>query len=114
MYFEPSGPGDDADLVLRTVFQDGTFVVALFGEMDAANAGELDRALLRAEGTDAVEIVLDLSGLHFIDSTGIAVLVAADARSRADGKRLSVLRGSEPVQRTIEICGLADRLPFAG
>jgi anti-anti-sigma regulatory factor len=36
--------------------------------------------------------VLDLSGLDFIGSTGVKVIVAADARSRADSNRLVLLR----------------------
>jgi anti-anti-sigma factor len=56
--------------------------------------------------------VLDLSGLRFIDSSGIRVLLLADARSRADANRLRLLRGQRQVQRALELCGLEDRLPF--
>lgn len=103
----------DPRLVIRTAFQSGTFVISLYGEIDADTVGDLDRALRRAEATDASEIVIDLSGLDFIDSAGINALVTADARSRADSSRLSLLRGSGQVERVIELCGLTDRLPFA-
>ena len=111
----PAGVGGEDDvLAIRTAFEDGTFVIALYGEVDLANADEVERALLRAEASDATEIVLDLSGLHFIDSTGIRLLVVAHARSRADSNRLSLLRGDDPVQRALDFCGLADDLPFIG
>lgn len=107
-----SGAADE--LVIRTAFSDGTFVIALYGEIDMANADEVDGALLRAESTGATEIVLDLSGLRFIDSMGLHLLVRADARSRANGRRLALLRGTGPVQRAVELSGLADKLPFVG
>ena len=66
----------------------------------------------RAEASDAREIVLDLSNLAFLDSTGLRLVIHADARSRSDGNRLRLLRGTPPVHRLFELCGLTDRLPF--
>ncbi len=57
--------------------------------------------------------MLDLSGLTFLDSTGVHLLVRAAARSRADSDRLTLLRGSPAVQRLLEICGVDEVLPFA-
>jgi anti-anti-sigma factor len=106
--------GREDELKIRTAFEGGTFVIALYGDVDLANAHQVDDALLRAEATDAREIVLDLGGLHFMDSSGVHVLMAADARDRANGRRLSLLRGNADVHRVIEICALTNRLPFAG
>ena len=106
--------GREDVLTIRTAFEGGTFVIALYGEVDLSNVDEVDQVLLRAEASDATEIVLDLSGLHFIESAGIRLLVVAHARSRADGNRLSLLRGDEAVQHALDICGLADNLPFVG
>jgi anti-sigma B factor antagonist len=88
-------------------------VIAVSGELDLANGNELQRELLRVEATDARSIVVDLSGLQFMDSTGIRVLLSADARSRADSDRLTLLRGPAAVQRVLEITGVVDLLPFA-
>jgi anti-anti-sigma factor len=101
-------------LVIRTAFQNGTFIIALYGEMDLVNVEQVHRALARAEATSAAEIVVDLGGLQFMDSTGVHLLIEAHARSRLDGNRLSLLGGSPAVQRVIDVCGLADRLPFVG
>jgi anti-anti-sigma factor len=87
--------------------------IALEGELDIAGAPELERELLRVERTDALSIVVDLSDLAFIDSTGVRLLLQADARSRADANRLSLLRGPRGVQRVFELTGVLDRLPFA-
>jgi anti-anti-sigma factor len=99
-------------LTVRTAFADGTYLVAAYGELDVSTVDELRRHLLRAEATDAREIVVDLSALHFMDSTGIRLLLEAHARSQANGGRLGILRGSAPVHRAVEICGLDRTLPF--
>jgi stage II sporulation protein AA (anti-sigma F factor antagonist) len=98
---------------VRSEREDGVHAIRLFGELDLATAAEAQRELERAEATDAEAIVLDLSGLTFIDSTGVRLLVAANARSRADANRLSVVRGQQPVQRVLELCGVVELLPFA-
>jgi anti-anti-sigma factor len=87
--------------------------ICLFGELDLASAGAVERELQRAEATDAASIVLDLSGLTFMDSTGVRLLVTANARSRADTNRLSLRRGPAAVHRVLELTAVADLLPFA-
>jgi anti-anti-sigma factor len=87
--------------------------VRLQGELDLATAEKLERELLRVEGSDAQSIVLDLSALTFIDSTGVRLIIQAAARSRADSQRLALLRGPRAVQRVFELTGMLDRLPFA-
>ena len=87
--------------------------VRLEGELDLATAEQLEHELLRVEGSDALTIVLDLSALQFIDSTGVRLIIQAHARSRADSQRLALLRGPRAVQRVFELTGILDRLPFA-
>lgn len=94
--------------------EDKRYVIALAGELDIAGVDRVTQELLRAEATDVSEVVLDLGELTFIDSSGIAVILAADARSRADGGRLRLTGGSAAVMRVFAVSGLADRLPFAG
>jgi anti-sigma B factor antagonist len=86
--------------------------IALTGELDLANAPMVEDELTRVEGSDAVAIIVDLSGLTFIDSTGIRLLVSAQARARSDAGRLTLLRGQAPVQRVFELSGVAELLPF--
>jgi anti-anti-sigma factor len=88
-------------------------VIALAGELDLATADELEQEIVRVEATDADSIVVDLSDLRFMDSTGVRILLSADARSRADGSRLALLRGPAAVQRVFELSGIIDLLPFA-
>ena len=88
-------------------------VIGLSGELDLATAANVEQELRRVEATDASSIVVDLSGLTFMDSTGVRLLMQAQARSRADSDRLRLLRGPADVQRVFELCGVDGLLPFA-
>ena len=87
--------------------------ICVEGELDLATAADLERELTRAEDSDAQSIILDLSGLQFIDSTGVRLLLRAQARSREDSNRLALLRGPAAVQRVFDLTGILDLLPFA-
>jgi len=100
-------------LTLLSEREGDTHTISPYGELDLATAHDLQAEILRVEATDAESIVLDLSGLDFIDSTGIQLVIQAEARSRANSRRLSLLRPSDRVFRVFVICGVADRLPFA-
>jgi anti-anti-sigma factor len=102
----------DGVLSIRSAYDQRSFVIALYGEFDIAGAPEFERTLRAAEATDALELVVDLSGLQFIDSTGISALCAAAARSQADGARLRLFRGPAAVQSVLDLCGVSDHLPF--
>ena len=99
-------------LTLRSHREGAVHTIALAGEMDLSNAGEVERELLRAEDTNASTIVIDLSELQFMDSTGIRLLIAADARSRADSCRLRLTRPPAQVLRVLCIAGIDNLLPL--
>jgi len=84
--------------------------VSLHGELDIAAAGRLDEELERVERDGLAHLVLDLRSLTFLDSTGLRSLIAADARGREHGWRVSLVRGPAVVQRVFEITGLEGRL----
>ncbi|HEV7805948.1 MAG TPA: STAS domain-containing protein [Solirubrobacteraceae bacterium] len=90
-----------------------THTIGVDGEIDIASAGHVEQELMHVEATDAREILLDLSALKFIDSTGIRMLVMAEARSRADSNRLQLRRPPDSVLRVLRIAGIEERLPFA-
>jgi anti-sigma B factor antagonist len=58
--------------------------IALLGELDLASADELDAVIRDAEETEVGQIVVDLSGVSFLDSTGLRALLSAKMRS--DGR----------------------------
>jgi anti-anti-sigma factor len=108
----PAEPLSLGELLLHSD-RDGTVhTISLAGEMDLANAEQVEQEILRVEATDARRIVLDLTGLEFIDSTGIRTLIAAELRARADSNRLALRRPPESVQRVLRIAGVDQALPF--
>lgn len=97
-------------LELSTESNDATVRIALQGELDIATAGQVERELDRVERETPDTVVLDLRGLTFMDSTGLRIVVAADARAREQSRRLVVVRGPEPVQRIFRMTRLDERL----
>lgn len=89
-----------------------TVTVPLNGELDFATAFDVEMKLEQAI-RDADEVVVDLSQLDFIDSTGIRTLLEAHQAARRDGVTLRLLPGPDAVQRVFEMTGLLDELPFA-
>ena len=64
----------------------------------------------RVEASGPPVLVLDLSKLTFLDSTGLRCLVTADERGREAGRRVVIVRGPDPVQRVFAITRLEERL----
>jgi anti-anti-sigma factor len=73
--------------------------IALRGELDLEHAYTFDEELRRVEAMEPDCICLDLRELSFLDSCGLARLVAARRRARRAGRRLVLVRGSAAVQR---------------
>jgi anti-sigma B factor antagonist len=104
--------GDGEHFNLSLTFDGSLFLIELFGELDMASVPELEGVIAMAEETSAVTIIVDLSALHFIDSTGIRVLMSAHERSRNGTDRLRFLRGTGQVERVFKLCGVDEHLPF--
>lgn len=100
------------ELILSSLRAGDVHTIALRGELDLATAARIEQELKRVEATDAASIVIDLSGLSFMDSTGIRILIEANVRSRAGSERLALRRGSAAVRRVVELSGVGDMLPF--
>jgi anti-anti-sigma factor len=81
----------------------GAVRVALRGELDLEHAYTFDEELRRVEGERPSCLVLDLRGLSFLDSSGLARLLAANRRARRDRRRLLLVRGGTAVQRLMAI-----------
>lgn len=99
-------------LDVRDQRQGDRHVIALAGEFDLNGVGRVNQELRRAEATDARQIVLDLTGLAFMDSSGIRLILEAQERSRAAGNRLVLTCGPGPVRRLFDLTDLTARLPF--
>jgi anti-sigma B factor antagonist len=91
---------------------DGAFQVSLQGELDLASMDRMEDHLISIDEREPAKIVVDLSGLAFIDSSGLRALLLADARAREHGYELVLLPGRESVQRVFEMTGAHDLLRF--
>jgi anti-anti-sigma factor len=80
--------------------------LALHGEFDIASADDAGRALQELLRRDLDAVVIDLSGLAFIDSTGVKFLVDGRDTARARGVRLTLVQGGDPVRRVLMVSGV--------
>jgi anti-anti-sigma factor len=89
---------------------DDVVEVVLDGELDIST---IDRAMRRVEdaerGAPAL-LVVDLSRLAFVDSSGVRLVLLADDRARVQGRRVAVRLGTGPALRVFQALGLVDRL----
>jgi anti-anti-sigma factor len=89
----------------------GVITLRPAGELDIATAARLERAL--HEGREPGDrVILDLTALEFIDSTGLRVIVRGVEAAHRDGWDLRLRKGPPAVQRVFEISGVLDALPF--
>jgi anti-sigma B factor antagonist len=87
-------------------------VLTLTGELDLASAPELDRRLRELERANPGRLLIDLSGLEFMDSSGIALLIRAQRSASDNGHRLSLRRGPRQIERLFELTRLVDHFTF--
>ena len=80
------------------------------GELDLASGPELEAELDQITGPETKLVVIDLRHLDFMDSTGLSILVRAHQRLAAEGCELGLVRGSQQVQRLLDLTGVAERL----
>jgi anti-anti-sigma factor len=91
-----------------------TRIVCVDGEIDLSTVSELRDAIGAAFDDDSETVVVDLSGVTFMDSTGLHALIDADRRSHAGGIRLVIVEGSALVHGPFRKAGLDAFLPFVG
>ena len=97
-----------ARMQLRTETVDiaGWTVVSVFGELDVATAPDLKERLTGLVNEGRVKLVLDLSGVDFLDSTGLGMIVSALKRARTHGGDLRIVCTEARITRLFEITGL--------
>ena len=84
----------------------GHAVVAVSGELDLSTASELSRSLAEVLDHRPDDITLDLAGLRFIDSSGLALLARTTKTLRDHQGTLRLVHPTPPVRRVLEIVGL--------
>ena len=84
----------------------GGTVLAVRGEIDAYTGATLTGYLDAAFAEGPGDVTLDLSKVKFVDSSGIAVFVAAAKKLRDRGNNLVVAAPPKPVAKVLEMTGV--------
>ena len=87
-------------------------VLPLVGDLDVYAANEAHKRLIGLELHRGDELVLDLSGLTFMDSSGIRLILQARDAAERHAAGFVVVRGPEHVMRVLELVGLDEQLNF--
>jgi anti-sigma B factor antagonist len=101
-------------LALSTRSESGHTVVAVRGELDLSGKPELDALLAAALAAPGnAPLIIDLSELRFIDSSGIHSLIVARRDSARQNRTMVVVRGGPAVMRVLSLCGVESRITVA-
>ena len=93
--------------------QDGQTLITVEGELDVSTVDKLRGPLLeQVAGEPGVR--LDLSGLAFMDSSGLHLLLDATRTAQERDHRFSIVRPSRAVLKVLDLTGMRDELPIAG
>jgi anti-anti-sigma factor len=88
----------------------GSHDVALSGELDIATADQLTDALEGLQPASGDRLIIDLSGVSFMDSTGLRVLIAANRNAAASGYSLVIVTGDSPAKRVLELTRMDEHM----
>lgn len=104
----PSGPA----LHAVRIYLSGTWVVAeLSGEIDSAAERSVGRTLVDALGPGRADLLVDLSLVRFLDSSGFRALVRARERAVELGGRVRIVCPDGAVRQSLRVLNAAERLP---
>ena len=82
------------------------------GELDVGTVGQVAAQLTELRDAGFKCLVLDLRRLEFMDSSGLHLILDADAHARTNGHDFSVSPGPPVIQRLFELTGVGDHLRF--
>ncbi len=100
---------DSGQLELKMVSADGHGTVHLVGELDLSSASKLRNALDGLYRAGTTSLILDLSELAFVDSTGLSEFVGALKHCRQRGGDVVLRSPTRSTAKVLAICGL-DRI----
>lgn len=84
----------------------GNTLIAAQGEVDLGSAPKLREAILKAVKTAKAQVGVDLSGVAYMDSSGVATLVEGLKACREPGKAFVLVAPSQPVMKVLQLSRL--------
>jgi anti-sigma B factor antagonist len=85
---------------------DGWTSLAVEGEIDLATVEDLQKAINGIADNGGKNLVIDLTGSSFMDSTGLKALVMASRRFDEEGRSFAIAVSGGPVSRLIDLSGV--------
>jgi anti-sigma B factor antagonist len=86
--------------------------VTLSGELDIATVSRVEEAVAATLTGEVRTLTIDLSGLGFVDSSGLRLFIVLDQRATEQGWELRLLRPDAQVLTVFQISGVEENLPF--
>jgi anti-anti-sigma factor len=108
----PSGGAEPKPFRCDVAREGDVVRITLEGELDIATSPTVEGVLREPCDNGIQRRVLDLSRLTFMDSSGLRIILKAQASSRRDGWALALVPGPPAVQRIFEITGVKAGLSF--
>ena len=87
-------------------FQNNWVTLQINGEIDMATGPELRQRIVQYVQDGHINIVLDLTNVDFVDSTGLGVLIGGLKRTRSHGGDLRCIGLTEPLKEMFKLTGL--------
>lgn len=90
----------------------GRYILTVSGEVDLASSPELDAAIISSIDSGTTSVVIDLTDVSFMDSSGLGVIVRGLKRCREADKELDLVITNERVLKVFGITGLDQVIPI--
>ena len=110
--FDGSPAPRRSELRIQTARVGARTELSLAGDLDLISAPELESELMAVESPGAGELLIDLEGVQFIDSTGLRSLLGATKRAIAAGQKLLLRHAGDQAQCLFEIAGVTEQFSF--
>jgi anti-sigma B factor antagonist len=93
--------------------RDDRYILKLVGKIDLSTVSQFEHALAQAGSASEPVVVIDLSGVEYIDSTGLTALMQSELAARSDPDRIQFLGRLQPeVEAVLRMSGVYDELQF--
>jgi anti-anti-sigma factor len=109
----PYSPPPDAEPLTCVITREhDTATIRAAGSLDLATVPTLETHISELRDIGVRRMILDLSDLNFMDSTGLRCILQCDAAARQDGFTIALIQGPRAVQRVFELTGTTAQLRF--
>lgn len=91
---------------------DGKLVATLIGELDTAAAAETEKALMPLLNSDGKDIIIDCTGLEYIASSGLRLLLGVLKKAQDVGSHVVLKNVNDVVKDVLDLTGFVSIFDF--